>query len=59
MNVKDLIEHLKTLPQDYEVYFSGYTCGSSWHAPVRLEDFVEETHMESRKPIVQITADWN
>ena len=59
MKVRELIEHLKTLPQDHEVCFLGYSCGSTWHAPVRLEDFEEKTHMESGKQIVQINAEWN
>lgn len=59
MNVKELIEHLKTLPQEHEVHFRGYSCGSVWHAPVSLRDFIEENHIETGEPIVEITAEWN
>ena len=59
MTVQELITHLQTLPQDHEIYFRGYGCGSVWHAPARVEDFIEQTHLLTDKAIVEITADWN
>ncbi len=59
MTVQELIAHLQTLPQDREVHFRGYGCGSVWHAPVRIEDFIEETHLDTGEKIVEITAEWN
>lgn len=59
MTVSELIAHLQTLPQDQAVHFRGYSCGSVWHAAVRKEDFVEETHLDTGEPIVEITAEWN
>lgn len=59
MTVEELIKHLQTLPQDHEVHFRGYSCGSVWHAPTRVEDFVEETHLDTGEQIVEITAEWN
>ena len=59
MTVAELIARLQTLPQDYEVYFRGYGCGSVWHSPARVEDFIEETHLLTDEKIVEITAEWN
>ena len=59
MTVQELIAHLQKLPQDHEVHFRGYSCGSVWHAPARLEDFIEEAHIDTGEKIVEITADWN
>jgi hypothetical protein len=59
MTVAELIAHLQTLPQDREVHFRGYSCGSVWHAPVKTRDFIEETHLETDESIVEITAEWN
>lgn len=59
MTVEELIKHLQTLPQDREVHFRGYGCGSTWHGPARIEDFIEEIHLSNGKEIVEITADWN
>lgn len=59
MTVQELIIHLQTLPQDHEIYFRGYGCGSVWHAPARVEDFIQQTHLLTDESIVEITADWN
>lgn len=59
MTVQELITHLQTIPQGLEIHFRGYGCGSVWHAPVRVEDFIQETHLETGEVILEITAEWN
>lgn len=60
MTVSELIAHLQTLPQDHEMYFRGYSCGSVWHAPVQIRDFIETVHLNNgEQMIVEITAEWN
>ncbi len=59
MTVAELVAHLQTLPQDHEVHFRGYGCGSVWHGPAEISDFIEEKHLETGEPIVEITAEWN
>jgi len=59
MNVQELIEHLQALPQDLTVHFRVYGSGHVWHQVARIEDFVEETHIDTSEKIVEITADWN
>jgi len=59
MTVEQLIQHLQTLPQDSQIYFRGYSCGSVWHSEVSQQDFREETHLETGKTIVEIDAEWN
>lgn len=59
MKVSELVEHLKTLPQDYEVHFRGYSCGSTWHCNAGISDFIVVNHIDTGEEIVEITADWN
>lgn len=59
MTVQELISHLQTLTRDCEVHFRGYSCGSVWHAAAHVEDFIEETHLDTGEKIVEITAEWN
>lgn len=59
MNVARLIKILEGMPQDVEVMFKGYSCGSTWHASVQESDVSFTQHMETDEHIVEINAEWN
>jgi len=57
MKLNELIEYLQTLPQEAEVEFLGYSCGSDFVERVQKSDF--EVIDIAGEPIVRIKADWN